>query len=52
MVKYNVCIYPLMVNFKDLFDDVHVIFFFMIFLIKVYVMGTHLNCMSKLMQFK
>ena len=35
---------------KDLFDDVYVIFFF--FFIKAYVVGTHLNCINKLMQFK
>ena len=32
----------------DLFDDD----FYLIFFIKAYVVGTHLNCISKLMQFK
>ena len=27
-------------------------FFFLIFFIKAYVVGTHLNCIDKLMQFK
>ena len=27
-------------------------FFFLIFFIKAYVVGTHLNCMDKSMQFK
>ena len=36
---------------KDLFDDDYMIFF-LIFFIKAYVVGTHLNCINKLMQFK
>ena len=35
---------------KDLFDDVYVIF--LLFFIKAYVVGTHLNCIDKSMQFK
>ena len=38
---------------KDLFDDDYaIIFFFLIFFIKAYVVGTHLNCIDKSMQFK
>ena len=37
---------------KDLFDDVYANFFFKIFFIKTYVVGTHLNCIDKWMQFK
>ena len=37
---------------KYLFDDDYVIFFFLIFFIKTYVVGTHLNCIDKSMQFK
>ena len=38
---------------NDLFqvDDVYA-FFFLIFFIKAYTVGTHLNCMDKSMQFK
>ena len=36
---------------KDFFDDVFAICF-LIFSIKAYVVGTHLNCINKLMQFK
>ena len=36
---------------KDLFDDDYAIFF-LIFFIKAYVVGTHLNCIDKSMQFK
>ena len=36
---------------KDFFDDVYAICF-LIFFIKAYVMGTHLNCIGKKMQFK
>ena len=36
---------------KDLFDDVYAIFF-LIFFTKAYVVGTHLNCINKSMQFK
>ena len=52
-----ICIYMylLRVHFgkirKDLFD-VYAIFCFNIFLIKAYVVGTHLNCIDKSMQFK
>ena len=35
---------------KDLFDDDYAIF--LIFFIKAYVVGTHLNCIDKSMQFK
>ena len=35
---------------KDLFDDDYAIF--LIFVIKAYVVGTHLNCTDKSMQFK
>ena len=54
----KICIYLLRVHFKkkrsvkDLFDDVYAIFFFLIFFIKAYVVGTHLNCIDKSMQFK
>ena len=36
---------------KDLFVDLYVIFF-LIFFIKANVVGTHLNCIDKSMQFK
>ena len=36
---------------KDFLDDVHLICF-LIFFIKAYVVGTHLNCIDKSMQFK
>ena len=36
---------------KDLFDDVYAIFQ-IFFFIKTYVVGTHLNCIDKSMQFK
>ena len=36
---------------KDLFDNVYA-FFFLIFFIKAYVGGTHLNCINKSMQLK
>ena len=36
---------------KDLFDDV-CDFFFLIFFVKAYVLGTHLKSIFKLMQFK
>ena len=47
------CIYLLRAHFKkrkakDLLDDVYAIFF-LVFFIKAYVMGTHLNCIDKLM---
>ena len=54
----KICIYLLRVHFekrsaKDLYDDVYAIFFvFLIFFIKTYVVGTHLNCIDKSMQFK
>ena len=40
---------------KDLSNNAYAIFLcflFLIFFIKAYVMGTHLNCIKKLMQFK
>ena len=40
---------------KDLSNNAHEIFFvgfFLIFFIKAYVVGTHLNCIDKSMQFK
>ena len=43
---------------KDLPNDVYTMFvgffwvFFLIFFIKTYAVGTHLNCINKLMQFK
>ena len=40
---------------KDLSNDAYVIFLcfvFLIFIIKAYVVGTRLNCINKLMQFK
>ena len=36
---------------KRTFDDDYAIFF-LIFFIKAYVVGTHLNCIDKSMQFK
>ena len=36
---------------QDFFDIVYVICF-LIFFIKAYIVGTHLNCIDKLMQFK
>ena len=58
----KICIYLLGVHLKksakDSFYDVYVIvvflfvFFFLIFFIKAYVVGTHLNCIDKSMQFK
>ena len=50
--KILVCIYLQRVylkkkrSVKDLFDDVYAIFF-LIFLIKAYVVGTHLNCQMR-----
>ena len=38
------------ISAKALFSDVYD--FFLIFFIKTYVVGTHLNCMDKSMQFK
>ena len=35
-----------------IFNDVYAIFCFMIFFIKAHVVGTHLNCIDKSMQFK
>ena len=47
------CIYLLRIHYKksekDLFDDDYA--FFLIFFIKAYVVGTHLNCIDKSMQF-
>ena len=42
---------------NDLFDNVYAIFFFFsifffFFFIKAYIVGTHLNCINKLMQFE
>ena len=41
---------------KDLSSDAYacycVFFFFLIFFIKAYVVGTHLNCIDKSMQFR
>ena len=45
---------------KDVFDDDYVgffvfflfLFFFLIFFIKAFVVGTHLNCIDKSVQFK
>ena len=40
---------------KDLSNDAYVMFLcflFLIFFIKAYVVGTHLNCIDKSMQFK
>ena len=40
---------------KDISDDAYVMFLcflFLIFFIKAYVVGTHLNCIDKSMQFK
>ena len=43
---------------KDLSNDAYVmflcffLFFFLIVITKAYVVGTHLNCIDKLMQFK
>ena len=37
---------------KALFDDNYALFFFLILFIKAYVVGTHLNCIDKSMQFK
>ena len=42
---------------KDLSNNayamfLYVFFFFLIFFIKAYVVGTHLNCIDKSMQFK
>ena len=52
--KIGICL--LRVHFKilsakDLFDDVYANFF-LIFFIKAYVVGSHLNCIDKSMQFK
>ena len=33
-----------------LFNDAYVIFFFLIFFIKAYVVGTHFNCFDKSVQ--
>ena len=40
---------------NDLFNGANMMFcvlFFLIFFLKAYVMGTHLNCIDKSMQFK
>ena len=37
---------------KDLLNDVYAMFLCFSDFIKVYVVGTHLNCINKLMQFK
>ena len=37
---------------KDFFNVVYAMNFFSIFYIKAYVVGTHLNCIDKSMQFK
>ena len=38
---------------RDLFNNAYMMFFFLlIFCIKAYVVGTHLNCIDKSMQFK
>ena len=42
---------------KDLSNDAYpmffvLLFFFLIFFIKTYVVGTHLNCINKSMQFR
>ena len=52
----KLCVCLLKVHFKktlakDLFDDVYAIFF-LIFFIKAYAVGTHLNCIDLSMQFK
>ena len=52
----KICIYLLRIhNKKDqkkyLFDDDYAIFFLLIFFIKAYAVGTHLNCIDKSMQF-
>ena len=36
---------------KDLFDDVYMQFIFLIFFAKLCVVGTHLNCIDKSMEF-
>ena len=51
----KICIYLLRIHYekdqkKDLFDDDYVIVFD--YFIKAYVVGTHLNCIDKSMQFK
>ena len=58
MIKYvpKICTYTyygytIKRSEKALFDDVYAIFF-LIFFIKAYVVGTHLNCIDKSMQFK
>ena len=37
---------------SEMVIDDYVFFFCLIFFIKAYVVGTHLNCINKLMQFK
>ena len=49
MIKYVPI--PIKRSEKDLFDDDYAIFF-LIFFIKAYVAGTHLNCIDKSIQFK
>ena len=51
----KICICLLRIHYKkrsekDLFDDDYAIF--LIFFIKAYVVGTHLNCIDKSIQFK
>ena len=53
----KICIYLLRIhNKKDqkkyLFDDDYVIFFLLIFFIKAYVVGTHLNCIDNICLYK
>ena len=43
------------ISMKDLSNDAYAMFLcflFLMFFIKAYVVGTHLNCIDKLMQFK
>ena len=51
----KICIYLLRIHYKKYQKRTYLMMimrFFLIFFIKAYVVGTHLNCINKLMQFK
>ena len=60
LIYGKICIYLPRIHYKKdqkrmylmMIMRVFFFFFFLIFFIKAYVVGTHLNCIDKLMQFK
>ena len=55
MVKYISTFTKGILKKKDLFNDANAMFlcvYFLIFFIKAYIVGIHLNCIDKSMQFK